>query len=128
MAPLSVRATRQEVTSEACDLVLAANHPSPEDGGPCVTCAFRPDTEANRTPHTWTLARLCVEGAREFRCHEKPQLCRGFVAAINVRGLPETEDEARWVQVSGMAADILQRAIEAGIMAERAAAKSEPSR
>ena len=51
-----------DVPSAASDAVIAANHPAPEQGGPCATCAFRPGTEANLSPHTMQLARLCVEG------------------------------------------------------------------
>lgn len=99
--------------SAACDLVMLAVHPSPEDGGPCATCAFRPGTEANRSPHTVELARLCVEGLEPFDCHEQPQLCRGFIAAANVRGIPEDDDDRRWQQMARHAADILGRCIDA---------------
>lgn len=94
------------VPSAASDAVIAAVHPSPENGGPCATCAFRPGTEANRTMHTIELARLCVEGLRLFYCHEHPGLCRGYVAAVNLRGVPESEDDKRWAEVSGMVADM----------------------
>jgi hypothetical protein len=100
-------------TSAACDLVVAASHPDPSAGGPCLTCAFRPDTEAHRSEYTWTLARLCVEGGRPFHCHEQPQLCRGFIAAINVRGVPQTEEERRWSEMAGCAADLLGDCIQA---------------
>ena len=95
------------VPSAACDAVESAKHPSPEAGGPCATCAFRPGTEANRSAHTAELARLCVEGFRFFYCHEQPQLCRGYLAAINVRGVPESEDDRRWSDVCGIAADLI---------------------
>lgn len=94
-----------DVPSAASDAVIAAIHPSPEAGGPCATCAFRRGTEANQTAHTIQLARLCVEGA--FYCHEQPQLCRGFIAAIYLRGVPDTEDAQRWSEVAGHAADML---------------------
>lgn len=99
------------VPSPASDAVMAADHPSHVNGGPCATCAFRRGTEANCTPHTMELARLCVEGGRPFYCHEHPGLCRGFVAALNLRGAPETEDERRWSVVAGEAADILAECI-----------------
>lgn len=100
-----------EVPSPACDAVVNAKQPSPECGGPCATCAFRPGTEANQTPHTVTLARLCVEGLRYFDCHERPGLCRGYIAAVNLRGLPETEEDKRWAECCSMAADVLGLAI-----------------
>lgn len=93
--------------SPACALVIAAPHPSPENGGPCATCAFRPNTEPNLSPHTMMLAALCVEGFREFHCHEdRSQLCRGFVAALNVRGELD-DDERERADALGEAADIL---------------------
>lgn len=110
------------VPSAASDAVMAAQHPSPEDGGPCATCAFRPGTQANGTPYTVALARLCVEGSRLFYCHENPQLCRGFVAAINLRGVPEDEEHRRWCDVAGHAADMLQMCIEAAKDEDEAAA------
>jgi hypothetical protein len=94
-----------EVASPAFDAVLAAQHPSPEQGGPCATCAFRPGTEASRSEHTVVLARLCVEGGREFHCHEKAQLCRGWIAAVNLRGVPFDD-------LAGACADWLGDAIE----------------
>lgn len=111
------------VPSAACDAVMAARHPSPADGGPCVTCAFRVGTEANTTPHTVILARLCVEGSRPFYCHERPGLCRGFVAALNLRGvIPADDVEAkRWETANAFAADVYAQAIAAGVEADRAA-------
>lgn len=106
------------VPSPATDAVIQAVHPSPEAGGPCATCAFRPGTEANGTEHTITLARLCVEGGRLFHCHEYPQLCRGFIAAINLRGSPHTDEDGRWQVVCGMAADVLADAIAKGVEAD----------
>lgn len=106
------------VPSEACDLVMAADHPSPADGGPCATCAFRAGTEAHHSEHTVTLARLCVEGLRSFNCHERPGLCRGYVAAANLRGVPSGEYEERWADVMGCAADIIGDAINAARDAE----------
>jgi hypothetical protein len=89
----------------AFDLVEAAAHPSPEDGGPCSSCAFRPGTEANRSAHTVLLAKLCIEGGRMFSCHERPGLCRGYIAAANLRGLPFDERAT-------LGADILADIIE----------------
>lgn len=97
--------------SEAAEIVMAAQHPTPEDGGPCETCAFRPGTEANLTGHTRELAELSVEGLRPFYCHERMQLCRGYVAAANLRGVPENEDDRRHVEACGLAADVLWDAI-----------------
>lgn len=99
--------------SAACDAVMAATHPLPEDGGPCATCAFRPGTAANQAPHTRQLVNLCVEGFREFHCHERPQLCRGFIAAINLRGVPASDDERKMAEVAGCAADVLYMAVDA---------------
>lgn len=109
------------VPSAACDAVMAAEHPTDENGGPCATCAFRPGTEANRAWWTTDLARLCVEGFRTFHCHEHPRLCRGFVAAINLRGVPQDEDDKRWCEVAGHAADMLSDAIRVGAEADRSA-------
>lgn len=67
------------------EAVSEAEHPSPDAGGPCATCAFRPGSEASQTAHTVSIAKLCVEGIVPFHCHEKPQLCRGFIAAANAR-------------------------------------------
>lgn len=106
------------VPSPACDAVLAAAHPSSADGGPCATCAFSPGTQANQAEHTMELARLCVEGFRTFSCHEQPQLCRGFIAAINLRGVPQDEDDRRWCVVAGDAADFLSRCIDVAKQAE----------
>jgi hypothetical protein len=107
------------VPSPACDAVEAAEHPSPEAGGPCATCAFRPGTEANTSWWTRDLARLCVEGTRTFQCHEQPQLCRGFIAAINLRGPTETDDAKKWNECAGFAADMLADAIQVGVEADR---------
>jgi len=96
------------VQSPAFDAVLGdTSMPAPADGGPCVTCAFRPQTEANNTPHTVALAKLCVEGLRPFHCHEKPQLCRGFVAAANLRGVPSDDGDRQWSEAAGYMADVL---------------------
>lgn len=103
--------------SDASDLVMAGDHPPHEAGGPCATCAFRAGSEANRTEHTVMLARLCVEGFRPFHCHEHPHACRGWIAAINLRGAPETEEERRWSIVAGDAADVL------GVCIDRAKAE-----
>jgi len=108
------------VPSAACDAVLAAVHPTPADGGPCATCAFRPGTEANTTAHTITLARLCVEGLRPFHCHENPGLCRGFIAAVNLNGVPQNEDERRWQAANTLAADLYGDAIAAARDADTA--------
>lgn len=100
------------VESASCDAVIAASHPSPEAGGPCATCAFRPGTEANLTETTITLARLCVEGMRPFQCHETPQLCRGYIAAANLQGVPEGDEAVKWAAVCGIAADLFAEMIE----------------
>ena len=62
---------------------------------------------------------------RYFDCHEKPQLCRGFVAAVNLRGEPKNEDDKRWCFVAGHAADILGRCIDAAAQAQRDSAGSD---
>lgn len=113
---------RSGVPSPACDVVMAAEHPSPECGGPCATCAFRSGTQANTAWHTVELARLCVEGLVPFYCHEQPQMCRGFVAAANLRGVPESEDDKRWAAVNAIAADMMATAIEHAKAADEAAA------
>jgi hypothetical protein len=69
------------------------------------------------------LARLCVEGITPFSCHEKPQLCRGFIAAVNLRGAPDTEDDRRWQEVARDSADILGRCIDAAVEADRLAGR-----
>lgn len=99
------------IESPAFDAVLAAEHPSPECGGPCATCAFRPGSEASASEHTVALAKACVEGGKYFRCHEHPALCRGWIAAVNLRGLPF--DDA-----AGLAADLLGDAIDAAALAQ----------
>ena len=68
--------------------VMEAEHPSPECGGPCATCAFREGTEANRSELTLLRALFCVAGLVPFLCHEKPGACRGWIAAVNLRGVP----------------------------------------
>lgn len=104
--------------SPAFDAVVAADHPAPEAGGPCSTCAFRPGTQANQRAHTVELARLCVEGIEPFLCHEQPQACRGWIAAVNLRGEPETEDDLKWVECARAAAEILGRCIDAAKAAD----------
>lgn len=92
----------------AFDAVAGANHPTPEQGGPCATCAFRPGTEAHRTVHTQMLARLCVEAIEPFQCHEKPQACRGWIAAVNLMSqMPDFDSDERKKhrEVSAMAAE-----------------------
>ncbi|HXE82906.1 MAG TPA: hypothetical protein VN513_06220 [Gemmatimonadales bacterium] len=98
--------------SEAADAVMAADHPSPDQGGPCATCAFRPGTEAYGTARTRELAALCVEGLRPFYCHESPQLCRGFIAAANLRGVPESDEDRRWAEVCRLGADLLAACVD----------------
>jgi hypothetical protein len=110
-----------EVPSAAADAVMTAEHPRHDEGGPCDECAFRSGTEANRTEHTVTLARLCVEGFRPFYCHVHPGLCRGYVAALNLRGVPEDEDDRRWCEVARMAADVLGECIESARAADAVA-------
>ena len=97
--------------SPACDVVMAADHPPHGAGGPCADFAFRRGTEANGCPETVELARLCVEGFREFHCHLHPHVCRGFMAALNLRGVPTTEDDEKWCEVARAAADILSDCI-----------------
>lgn len=109
--------------SPAADAVLAATHPEPECDGPCATCAFRPDTEANQSEHTMELARLCVEGIVPFHCHERPQLCRGFVAAVNLRGAPETDEDRKWRECAAFAADVLGQCIRSAVEAQEAVDK-----
>lgn len=113
--------TASGVPSPASDAVMNAEHPCHADGGPCDGCAFRRGTEANTTWHTSELARLCVEGLTPFMCHEHPGLCRGFVAAINLRGAPEDEDDRRWMECARFSADVLSDAIETGVRADKEA-------
>lgn len=101
------------VPSPACDAVLNADQPSHEDGGPCHDCALRRGSEASQTAHTVELARLCVEGIRPFYCHVHPGVCRGWVAAVNLRGAPQDEDDRRWMEVAAHAADVLGMCIRA---------------
>lgn len=108
----SESAQRGDVSSKACDIVIAAEHPSPENGGPCHGCAFRRGTVANRDEITQTMIRMCVEGFRTFDCHMKPGLCRGYVAAANLRGVPATAKESAKADVWGLAADMLSDEIE----------------
>lgn len=108
-----------DIESPASDAVLAASHPSPECGGPCATCAFRPGTEANRSRHTLALARLCVEGITEFKCHEQTQLCRGWIAAVNLRGFPKTDADILHAKKSAMCAEFLAESIETAVKADR---------
>lgn len=53
------------------------------------------------------LAKLCVEGLVPFDCHEKAQLCRGFIAAVNLRGAPTTRTERRHAEAAKSAAEML---------------------
>lgn len=108
------------VPSAASDAVVAAEHPAHSLGGPCAGCAFRAGTQANQTAHTMQLARLCVEGITPFLCHEHPHACRGWVAAVNLRGAPESEDDKRWATVAAYSAELLGDAIDAGVAADRA--------
>ena len=101
-----------KVPSAACDAVFTAEHPSHEDGGPCHDCAFRSGSEASQHAHTADLARLCVEGFREFRCHVHPGLCRGYIAALNLRGVPQDEDDKKWSIIAGHAADAIAMCID----------------
>jgi hypothetical protein len=102
-----------ESVSPAFDAVCAADHPAPDAGGPCATCAFRPGTEANRSEYTTALARACVEGIEPFHCHEHPRACRGWIAAVNLNGAPEGEEWERWREVNRIAADLIGRCIDA---------------
>lgn len=58
----------------------------------CEGCAFRADTEANRTAKTILTAARCGENRASFRCHEVEVdmttcavPCRGFLAARRER-------------------------------------------
>jgi len=93
--------------SEAVEAGIAHKHPSPENGGPCHGCAFRKGTEANRDDVTQTMIRLCVEGMRTFDCHMTPGLCRGYIAAANLRGVPTTAKDKKRADVCGTAADLI---------------------
>lgn len=110
------------MNSDAFDLVVNHPHPSPENGGPCATCAFRKGTRPNETEHTTTLAMLCVEGLTPFHCHEHPQLCRGWIAAVNVLyldGVPQDEDAVHHREACAFAAEALSEAIQVGVEADR---------
>lgn len=110
-----------DIPSAAADAVIAADHPSPENGGPCATCAFRPGTQANQSWYTMALARMCVEGITPFSCHEQPQACRGWIAAVNLRGAPNTEDDRRWCEASRAGAELIAACIDSAKQAEQAA-------
>ncbi len=116
-----------DLPSLAFDAVCAASHPSPEDGGPCATCAFRSGTQASESRHTVILAKLCVEGLTPFQCHEQPQLCRGFIAACNLRGPSQDEDHRRHTEAARLAADLLGAAIDSAVDADKAAAMERQS-
>lgn len=47
------------------------------------------------------LATLCIGGLDPFYCHEKTQICRGWIAAVNLRGVPENKAEVarRWAEL-----------------------------
>jgi hypothetical protein len=112
--------------SAAYDAVLNADKPSPDAGGPCATCAFRLNTEAACSQHTSTLAKLCVEGITPFHCHEAPTLCRGWIAAVNLNGVPETEDERRWMECARAAAEILATCIASAVEYQDAMGAATP--
>ena len=100
--------------------------PAPDAGGPCATCAFRPGSEASRSPHTIELAALCVEGLTQFMCHERPGLCKGWVAAVNLKhaaGEYAGEDNRRHMLAMRFAADMLSDAIAVGVEADRKAGR-----
>lgn len=111
------------IASPSVDAVMDAEHPAPQDGGPCSGCAFRKGTEANKADHTTTLVRLCVEGMRPFLCHEKPGLCRGYIAAANLRGAP-TASEMEEVDMLGRVADRLGEIIAEAAELEKPRPKS----
>ena len=111
--------------SGAFQAVLHADHPSPENGGPCATCAFRIGTEANRSEHTTALAALCVEGLREFRCHEKPQLCRGWIAAVNAKHAAGEYADKKHLEASRFCADFLSDAIDRAVDFQNSRARDE---
>lgn len=108
------------MTSPAFDAVSAADHPSHDEGGPCHGCAFRKGTEASHTAHTVELAKMCVEGLTLFKCHEHPGPCRGWIAAVNLRGAPTTDDDRKWAEVNALGADVLAQAISAAAQEDRA--------
>lgn len=113
--------------SPAFDAICAADHPSPSNGGPCATCAFRPGTEANATEHTVALAKMCVEGLERFDCHEYNRMCRGWLAAVNLRAQDDVKSpEAReYIEahraMAGMLANAIGLAKEAEDLAGRIA-------
>lgn len=115
---------RLNIASPSVDAVMGAEHPAPEEGGPCATCAFRKGTEANGAEHTTTLVRLCVEGMRPFLCHEKAGLCRGYIAAANLRGAP-TPSEKEEVDILGRVADQLGEIIAEASELEKPRPKSK---
>lgn len=122
-----IRQLADTISSPAFDAVSAASHPSPEAGGPCETCAFRPGTEASQTTHTVALVKLSIEGLVPFHCHERPQLCRGFIAAANLRGVPRDEEDMRRVKSMVLACEVLSDAIAAGVEADRMQLAEEPT-
>jgi len=105
--------------STASDAVMSADHPCHEDGGPCHDCAFRPGSEANKSRHTVTLARLCVEGMTQFDCHVHAGMCRGWIAAMNLNGEPDTDLGRAKCEGAAIMAEILTDAIQAGVEADR---------
>jgi hypothetical protein len=82
---------------------------------PCEGCVFIEGTEANRSEYTRALFEACVEGITPFYCHERPDVCRGWVGAVNARwaGVDlTTEETQRHITVSRMGAEILGICIE----------------
>lgn len=57
------------------------------------------------------LAVACVEGLQLFHCHVHPGLCRGFVAAVNLRGVPKTKADRKRAKVAGLLVDMLSDVI-----------------
>lgn len=102
----------QATDSPSVEAVIAAEHPAPDRGGPCSGCAFRKGTEANRDEVTQTMIRLCVEGMRTFDCHMRPGLCKGYIAAANLRGVPTTKRDRVKADIYGTAADFIAGMID----------------
>lgn len=108
-------------SSQAFDLVVEDDHkPSDDAGGPCATCAFRKGTEANRTSHTVELAKFCVEGISPFDCHEHKRLCRGWIAAVNLKAQVGDMDDKK-IAACRLAAELFGRCIDAATEEDRKA-------
>jgi hypothetical protein len=66
------------------------------------------------------LVVACVEGLVPFYCHEKDQLCRGFVAASNLRGAPKNRADKRHAKAAAIVAEVIAQAIAFGKAADGA--------